>query len=399
MLYGGRHGCPRERRARIAVLAATALAVAAPAAQAVVFTPLALPACATPASQECVVAVTRNGVAATPADGSVLVTLASPAEGHPVAYASISARIDGPGGAALAPGDVWSVTIDTGALRPTQVTGRGRDVAVVRGGDVAEGYTVAITARPVRMAFTDTGCGGSGICPAVADTLSTGTWDAQIDDGAYYDAPEDRLATRGFHFFSSTDWFSTPPQLDYDTHAIAIDVANSHFEPDGTTVFHGSAELLLPDPMLQRLYLVDDPATLTAGAFRVTAGAGPAPTTVVTRLASAVRVQIDGLEFSRRRLRVVGRPVPGAPRRARAARVDGTRAVLAFARARARGSRVRGYAARCVAGGDVVRRTAARPPLRLRGLVPGRAYRCALRATSRAGLGATVRVTVPRRAR
>lgn len=376
-------------------VAAVALAALAPAAGAVVYTPRVLPPCATPTSTECIAAVTDDGAPVTIADWA-WATLSSPAEGHPVDHPFILAGIgNGPAGErALDPTHVYGLTLRTGALRPAQVFGRGTQVTVERVGTAAAGYEVTMIARPVRLAYTDSGCAGTGVCPAVADRFSAAYWDAQIDDGSAFADPDDQAAADGFHFFSSTDWFSSPPSLDFATHAITVDVANSHFEPDGTTVFSGTAELLLPDAMLTRLYLVDDPATLTTSAFTVGAGGAPGATVTVDRVGSAVRVRFSGLTFSRRRLRVVGQPTPGAPRRPVAVRTGRHRALLGFAAARARGSRVRGYRAVCTSGRQVLRASGSRSPLRLRALIAGRGYRCTIRATSRAGLGAATTVRV-----
>ncbi len=386
---------------RTFMLTAASLATLAVPAAAVVYTPQPMPACGGSVVQECVVSVTRNGasvaISRSPSDPYVTFASLSKPGIHPVSWPSASVVVNGAAGGSsidLDPADTWTVVLNTGALRPVQVFGRMQDIAVVRGGNALTGYTVSVTGRPVRMAFTDSGCGGTGACPPTADHLNAGAFDFDVNDATYFTDPLDRAAVNGFDFAASTDWVSSPPQLDFATNTIRIDVANSHFEPGGTAVFTGGAELKLPDAMLRRLYDVDDPATLTASAFSVATGA-PGATTTVTRLADAVLVRISGLTFSRRILRVVGRPVPAGPRRVTARRLTSSRGRIAFLPARARGSKVRKYVATCRSGPHVVTAQSLRSPVTVAGLRAGRAYRCGVRASSRAGVGGAATVRIP----
>ena len=157
----------------------------------------------------------------------------------------------------------------------------------------------------------------------------------------------------------------------------------------------GAAEFRIPNAMLRRLYHVDDPPTLTASAFRVTTGSGPAAT-VVDINPGSVHVAISGLTFSKRRLRIHGDTRPLRPRNLRAVRTSPTTARLRFDSSRRRGSLVRGYVANCRLGTRwVVRGQSLRPPIRVRGLIPGRSYTCRVRAKSRAGLGRVARTVIP----
>ena len=194
-------------------------------------------------------------------------------------------------------------------------------------------------------------CDASGVCPAIATSLRTGYLEVWIGDLDYLSSAADRAAMRGFDLASNAEWVSSPLQLDYATRAIVLDAANAHWEPMGMAVFHGSAEFRLPFAMLSRIYLVDDPASLTPAAFTVTAGSGAAPTVAVAVGADDVKVTMTGIEFSKRRLRIKGDVAPGRPRDLRASRPTATAGVIRFAKALPRGAKVRGYQAVCRAGG------------------------------------------------
>ena len=277
--------------------------------------------------------------------------------------------------------DVWVVTINTGATYPAETFSRARNVTVVRGSSGAS-HTVRFTVQPVRIA--DQGCNSSGVCSLVAGRTSPGYLDGWVDDLSYVDDPADRAAMRGFDLSTNADWVSTPLQLDYDTNSIVLDAANAHFESDSTTVFVGEAEFRIPFAMLSRLYNVDDPASLTASAFRVTAPGASASTSVVVG-ASSVKVELDGITFTKRRLRIHGDMTPrAADERARSADVvlvraarlhKGQAAWIEGARLQGDVPRHRPHRHRLV----VAEPLAARGP---RAPVPGRATpaRCARRA-------------------
>jgi hypothetical protein len=361
------------------LLAALLALAAAPAAAA-----QTLPACGGMVTTTCVVSVERNGVTVPYPSGPDYEILAM--EIAPPANEDFYVNVARAGGAwTLDLADVWEITLNTGGIAPSETFARARDVEVVRGGP-AGSRTVAFTFRPVRMA--DDACSSSGACPSIAGRLSTGYLDAWVNDLSYIDDPADAAAMRGFDLATNADWVSSPLQLDWDTNSIVLDAANAHFEPDGTTVFVGSAEFRLPNAMLARLYNVDDPASLTASAFRVTAGTGPAPTVSVTVGSGEVHVTMENITFSKRKLRIHGDMRPRKPRDVRAVRRDGrTTGVVRFRRALPRGSRVRGYRVLCLSGAQVRRGKAGASPVRVRNLDPRRSYRCSVRATSRAGLG------------
>ena len=372
-------------------LAALALAPAASAAT-------TLPACSGVTPTNCVVSVARNGAPVTYPTGvgdPYQVSAARwTAGGTHYFNFTVSRTI---GGFTLDVTDTWNIVLNTGSTYPGETFARGHAVSISRGGGLAGGYTVGFTMHPVRMAVTDDACGHNGACggpTSVAPHLFTGYLDGWVDDLHYITDPDDEAAMRGFDLATNADWVSSPLQLDYETNAIVLDVANRHFEPDGTTPFVGSAEFRLPFAMLTRLYLVDDPPTLTSSAFTVTAAGGVAPLTVVSVSTSSVHVTMDNIGFSKRRLTIRGDTRPLAPRNLRAAHLTRTSAIIRFDPSRRRGSKVRGYQAVCRSGGLTVRGSALRSPIRVRGLVPSRRYTCNVRAKSHAGLGRIGRVTI-----
>ncbi len=379
---------PVTRHLLVALLFALAAAPAA-AAQ-------TLPACGGMVTTTCVVSVERDGVPVPyPSGGGDtyqvdVMTLSPPS--HQDFMLRVTRQV---GGADTLELDVpWTIVSNTGATFPAETFARGRDVAVVRGGSPGS-RNVSITLKPVRMA--DEGCNASGVCGAMAGNLRPGYLDAWINDLSYIEDLADVAAMRGFDLATNADWVSSPLQLDWETNSIVLDAANAHFEPDGTTVFVGRAEFRLPNAMLQRLYNVDDPGSLTASAFRVTAGSGPAPTVNVSVGSGEVHVTIANITFSKRKLRIKGDMRPRKPRDVRAARGTATIGIVRFRKALPRGSKVRGYRVLCLSGGQVRRGKAGASPVRIRNLTPGRSYRCSVRATSRAGLGRAASFRLPAR--
>jgi hypothetical protein len=343
----------------------------------------------------CVVSVEQNGAA--PTDPFMIF-----ADHGAPGYEEYRVELmDGSSSFRLDPTDTWSVRLNIGSVAPEQLTARGRNVVVER--DVVGGnHVLTVTMNPVRMATRSAGCDASGCGgpSATADTIHSGYWGFSANDLAYLSDPDDRAAMRNFHFATSADWASTPPQLDAGTNTIVVDVANAHFESPAVP-YAGVAEFRLPRAMLTRIYGVDDPDSLAASAFRASAsGPGPAPTTTVTRDAFAVDVQIDGITFSKRSLAVVGKTWPRAPADLRAERRSGTKGLIRTDGAKPRGSKVRGYQAVCRPGSGAAVRAATTQqdplPVKVTGLTSGKRYECTVRARSRAGLGVAGRVTIPR---
>ncbi len=256
------------------MLAALGALAVAPSA----FGATSLPACSGGTPTNCVVSVKRDGGAigypSLPGDPYQVSALKLDPPAYQQFNFSIARTI---GSWSLDLTDVWEITINTGSTYPAETFSRGREVTVQRGG-VAGSRTVKFTISPVRIA--DQGCNSMGVCGPIAGRMFTGYIDGWVDDLSYIDDPDDAAAMRGFDLSTNADWVSTPLKLDYATNSIVLDASNSHFEPGGTTVFVGEAEFRIPFAMLSRLYGVDDPATLTASAFVVTAPGASASTSV-----------------------------------------------------------------------------------------------------------------------
>ncbi len=354
-----------------------------------------LPECTPAGPRPCVISVERNGSPVGPSDASYEFWSdhwVDP-DGTDHYYFRV---IDGT--SALSMGETWAVVLNTGAVFPEETFSRSQNMKIDR--DVTGGgdHTVRFKVDPVRMAYG--GCNSAGSCiPVNPEPTYPAYLDGWVDDLAYVTDPLDRAAMRGFDLASNTDWVSTPLQLDFATNSIILDVANSHFENDGTTVFQGHAEFKLPNAMLTRLYNVDDPGTLTPAAFAVT-GAGGAATTTVAINAASVEVVIDGMTFSKRKLRIHGKTQPLRPRELSAERKTSTRGVIRSEGSKRRGSLVRGYQAVCRPGaGATVRAETTQQnklPIVVNGLTPGKRYVCTVRAKSRAGLGVPGKVAIPR---
>lgn len=351
-----------------------------------------LPLCDSTVMIECVVSVKAGGVVQDyPSDGdpyNISIRSVDPGGAYDFAV-----NITGVDGGPLTMGQEWEVAVNLGTHDPGETFSRGREVTVVRGGS-ATSRTLTMTLKPVRMA--EGPCSSAGACPLIATLVRDGYLESWIGDLSYLSDPDDRAAMRGFDFASSAEWTSSPPQLDPATHAIVIDVANTHFEPGGSSLFVGSAELKLPFPMLSRIYDVDDPASLTPAAFAVTAGTGSAPTISVVVGTGSVKVTLENLTFSKRRLRIKGDVRPGLPRSPHARRTTATNGAIWFMKALPRGAKVRGYEAVCRAGSHIVRGSAVGSPVRLHGLTSAR-HACTVRAKSKAGLGRIARVSIPPR--
>lgn len=354
-----------------------------------------LPACVGPTSTECVVSVERNDVAQPYPGGGANPYVISAARLSAPSYQQFNFSIMRTVGSwTLDFSDIWEITLNTGSIYPAETFSRGRNVTVTRGGSAGL-RTVKFTISPVRIA--DQACNSSGSCPSTASRTFSGYIDGWVDNLDYIDDPFDQAAMRGFDLSTNAEWVSTPLKLDYATNSIVLDASNAHYESDGTTVFVGEAEFRIPFAMLSRLYGVDDPSTLTAAAFQVTAPGASASTTVTVET-GFVRVEIDGITFSKRRLRIHGDMTPRAAKGLRAKRTSSYTGLLGFTKAKPRGSKVRGYQATCRAGSHVVKSSSKknRSPLRVSGLRYGTKYTCTLRAKSKAGLGKTsAKIKIP----
>ncbi len=389
------------RRTPVLIVLALVLLVIAPVSKGAVITPLPLCTGDPATNAPCLISVTHEG-APIPYNSNLF-------EGHDSVFAGT--YLDGSttwfnwsiqdenGDFALTFGDTYSISINTGTVFPGETFARGHNLVVNRTTDSLGHHIVTFTQEVVRTA--DQGCDGAGVCTANAGRTNSGYLDGWVDNLQYVDDAADRAAMRGFDLASNIDWVSSPLELDYLTNSIFLRVANSHFEghpSPAMTPFVGFAEFRLPFPMLHRLYDVTDPDSLTPSAFSVT-GAGAAATTdvAVDHIAHTVHVQLEGLTFSKRKLRIQGTMRPGRPREVHAVRTASTRGKLTFLPAVPHGSKVTKYVARCEsAGGHIVTGSNTASPVKVFGLSPGTRYECSVRAKSRWGYSYRAFDTMPR---
>jgi hypothetical protein len=301
----------------------------------------------------------------------------------------------------LNPLDEYEIVLDVGTGNPAETFTRGKNVVVDRDLSVHDHRTVTFTMNPVRVAYSFNGCHGNGTCDMRPDVLAPGYLEGWVDNLGFVTDPADEAAMQGWDLTASSDWVSSPPTLNFDTHTFLVDVANSHCEePTGPacTPFLGSVEMTFPFAMLHHLYEVDDPASLAPTAFTFGGVGGGTVTLSVDDAGHTVHVDIDGLTFSKHRLKIIGNMRPSGVRNLKAIRVSARAGKLKFDSATSRGSKVRGYAARCKSeSGLAASGSAAASPLKVTGLSAGVKYRCTVWAKSRFGDGVKRGADMPRR--
>ena len=351
----------------------------------------------------CIASATRAGVSVKGDPTWSVLAQTLPISGDPSKYLLIYAQKDG--GFDLE-GDtaIWSVRVDLGArFIPRVASGHAHGVTVTRSHPAD--YFVTVTGRPVLMAGDCDQSQEPWTCPEVA-TSQTTVLQAQVTDYAVWEDVDQRNAMYGMDYFDNIAAGSVPPQVVHDSStgadALLIEIANPHFEIDGTTVFHGHAELRIPNAFLKLAYEVPDPATMTGGSLLATVSGGSGTVTTWQESgADAMRVQLDGVTFSRHNFLVRrGTIVPTRPGSVHAKRTATHRARVSFTNSKPRGARVTGYRATCTwpHGGHALTATATRSPVVVRGLIAGHAYTCWVRAHSKAGYGPrSAKVRVPKR--
>ncbi|MGH1564795.1 fibronectin type III domain-containing protein [Mumia sp. DW29H23] len=360
-----------------------------------------IPRCGSPgAGLPCLGTVTRNGVVVPAGDPTWQIS-AKRAEIEGAQVLMLHALRAGSfdlGASALT--DRWTLTLETGGIVPRSVAGYARDATVTRS-TTGTGHRVTVSLRPVTISGQCDVSVWPWRCPEWAadpDPVDNHEWDAawslDVSDYAQWTDPVQRAAAYGMDFFTNAAAASMPPAVVVDPSTGAdmmrIDLANRHYREDGVTVVRGRTELSIPHAFLRTAYGVPDPATLTPAGVTVTGAAGA--TTTVAHAGGSVRIVIDGMTFSHRRLYVRrGTITPTRPTKVRATRTTSRKAVVRFRKATARGAAVRGYRVTCRATrGSHVRRAKIGPAKRrvvVTRLKPGRAYACRVVALSKAGAG------------
>jgi hypothetical protein len=286
----------------------------------------------------------------------------------------------------------FTVTLNTGSIKPRIVSAKGLHGSTVRWQDSGSGdWMLKVTARPAEMLET---CSNPAppYCPVTAPDGSVQyELNPHVDDATWYSAdPAEADKLNGLDQFSNINLLWYPPTITTTTTGVTMDIAmeNSHFYPDGTTVFHGQAQIRLPNHILRELYGIPNPETMVDGSFSSTTTSGTVDSHQETG-DDAWRIDLSGVTFSKQHLKLKrGVITPTRPTITKTTRVSATSAKVAYTLSKARGAKPTGYDVRCVsAGGDVATHTKFTPtsPISVGGLRRGTAYTCKVRARSKAG--------------
>lgn len=354
-----------------------------------------------PALKTCVVSVTLDGspIDASDSDLDVFAITAAVSGAKKVLWA-VQPSASGPDDLSAQLGHTFVVTIKTNVV-PRVLDGFGTAESYARSGPDGSGeYTVTITGEPVDVTDQDS-CSfppGGPTCTKVSGKPSTAIFQGEIDDTNYTSYRDGHAYPDGFvdSFYGMDMWTNIaetglPPNLiqSADGNELELDLADHHFEHDGTTLVKGEYYLRIPASFLKVFWGIDDPSTLSTGGLAASIGSGGGTLTVTVEPGNTgVQVKIDNLTFSRRQLKIkLGHVTPRAPTHVKAAR-HGSSAKVTFTASKPRGQKVRGYAASCKpsGGGTAVTAKSRRSPLALTGLA-AMPYSCRLHARSRAGYG------------
>jgi hypothetical protein len=353
-----------------------------------------------PSYKTCVVSATYDGSALTPSDPNYDVWASPyqvPSDTAKTVQWSIQPLSADDLSAAL--GHTFSITIKTDVI-PREIDAFGASMTYTRSGPSSGEYEVTITGQPVEVS-KQTNCTyppGGPICTGNSPG-SLAIFQGEIDDFNYklYDSPDypaglvDSFA--GMDMWTNIAETGLPPTIDQSNgqNELKIDLADYHFESDGTTRVHGDYYLRIPESFLSTMWGINDPSTLATDGLDASIGAGGGTLSVtVEPVNTGVQVSISGMTFSRRKLEIkLGRVTPHAPTHIKVRRLGSTSAKVTFHPAKPRGQKVTGYALRCApnGGGPLVTVKGRRSPLVAAGLGDPEGYRCTLRARSRAGYG------------
>jgi hypothetical protein len=401
----GHHGLRRWRSRLLAVAAAGALAAtglaATPASSAV---PKATDTsgdgwCASPTAVPCIVSVSRDGTAVNDGDANWSLTVADTSiDGSHAAQffvsdpgASVTDPTNPPGGNEFASlpasetSHTWSITVRVDFL-PREFDGYGDNMIVDRGGRERNGdYTVTMTGNPVTQGV-NAECTTSSwpwSCPSTSGANVTSFFGETSDFQQWNDSSQwDDFD--GMTISTNVEASAVPPEISGDPLTISIDLANSHSLAGADQPFQGFYHLTIPNAFLEAMG-IDDPSTLDPSGISASIGAG---TVVITPGPDSAQVDVTGITFSPHKLKLKRGTI--TPTRVGGLHVSRTahRAHLHFTRAKARGSRIRHYQARCLAGHHPTRTATGKHTTVVVGrLVSHTRYTCEVRAVAVAGDG------------
>ncbi len=357
-----------------------------------------------PALDPCVVSATFDGSTLTASDPNydVYAVLATPGGANDVLW-GIEPANGGPADLSAGLGADASVTIKTSVV-PRVIDGFGTAMSYTRSGPSGGKYTVTITGRPVEVTdqsnctFPPGGPTCTGNAPGSSAILQ-----GEIDDYNYTNYSDPSYPPGFVDSFYGMDMYTNiaetglPPNIIQSDgqNELELDLADYHFEHDGTTLVHGDFYLRIPETFLSTFWGINDPSTLATDGLAASIGSGGGTLAVTVEPGNTgVQVKITGMTFSRRKLTIkLGKVTPRAPTHVKAHRLDATSAKVTFRAAKPRGQKVKGYELRCApnGGGSLVTAKSRRSPLVVKGLGDPEGYRCNLRARSKAGYGAQSR--------
>ena len=363
-----------------------------------------------PGLDPCVVSATFDGSTLTASDANydVYAVLATPGGANDVLW-GIEPANGGPPDLTAGLGAEAGVTIKTSVI-PRVIDGFGTSMSYTRSGPGGGGmYTVTITGQPVKVSdqsnctFPPGGPTCTGNAPG-----SSAIFQGEIDDYNYTSYSDPSYPAGLVDSFYGMDMWTNiaetglPPNIIQSNgqNELELDLADYHFEHDGTTLVHGDFYLRIPETFLSTLWGIDDPSTLATDGLNASIGAGGGTLTVTVEPGNTgVQVKITGMTFSRRKLKIkLGVVTPRAPTHIAVHRAGRFSAKVTFRAAKPRGQKVTGYALRCApnGGGSALTVKGRRSPLVLKHLGDPEGYRCTLRARSKAGYGARSRgFTIP----
>jgi hypothetical protein len=293
--------------------------------------------------------------------------------------------------------DVVVIKMLIGSLVPRLVTGKARDTVVARAGS-GSAHEVTVTGTPVIVSGQCDQSSWPWVCPEFSGTDPeldkewVGIFNFTVSDYGSWDDAAQRESFYGMNYFNNVAATSVPPEIaamGTSDPSLLIRLANRHLRSDGKTVVKGHGELRIPNAFLKEVYGIPDPATMTdSGLLPSLSGKGSGTVNAAQEAGStAMLVTYDNVTFSARTLRIeTGVITPTRPTQVSATRTAARRGFVDFDPSKARGAKVTGYAARCLAvRGDDVITAAADNIVRLEGLRKGVAYDCKVRATSKGG--------------
>ncbi|HEX9774543.1 MAG TPA: fibronectin type III domain-containing protein [Actinomycetota bacterium] len=293
--------------------------------------------------------------------------------------------------------EVFVLLIDTGSVIPRVAFTYGDDVVVNRIDDGDGTYKIEITATAIELNDNDD-CDQNvnpWFCPETPSDAWDGYLGGQITNYNAWDDVAQRESMWGMNYSTNVAATSLPPEIVNDPatgyEQLLIRMASHHYHLDGSTLWEGFAHLRIPNAFLRLTYGVDNPASMTGSGLIVT-GEGSAATATIAQEsgADAMLVDVEGMHFSARNVRIKrGVITPTRPTNVSTKRATAHRGKVKFDPAKARGSKITGYAARCVArrGSHIVWGFDGDSPVVVRHLRRGVAYACRVRAKSKAGPG------------